>query len=193
MSHRPPTPCSLRPALLVPSYLGREKPQYLIRPPPPCSSLHSLRCFQPLVPSCLGREKPQYLVVAGLVFAPFVEPFIFDFEPPQPGRRRYEGGPRRVRRVRGEVAGPRWKGGTRGVEERVMLFFASVDPHLHPPPPCRILPQWNSSHLHLQMAFEWGLGGLPGEQVVTLVGLLPGSPAATGYAELARSPRRLTR
>ena len=57
---------------------------------PPCS-LHSLRCFQPLVPSCLGREKPQYLVVAGLVFAPFVEPFIFDFEPPQPGRRRCEG------------------------------------------------------------------------------------------------------
>ena len=95
----------------------------------------------------------------------------------------------------------------RGEADRVVLFAASTPSilvsvpfsspplfYLHPPPSlCRILPQWNSSHLHLQMAFEWGLGGLPGEQVVTLVGLLPGSPAATGYAELARSPRRLTR
>ena len=94
----------------------------------------------------------------------------------------------------------------RGEEDRAVLFAASTPSILIsapssspppsftcPPPPCRILPQWNSSHLHLQMAFEWGLGGLPGEQVVTLVGLLPGSPAAKGYSELARSPRRLTR
>ena len=48
----------------------------------------SLKRFEPLVPACLGQSRQQYLIVAGLVFTPFVEPFVYDFDPPQPGRRR---------------------------------------------------------------------------------------------------------
>ncbi|GAX77308.1 hypothetical protein CEUSTIGMA_g4754.t1 [Chlamydomonas eustigma] len=48
----------------------------------------SLRQCLSVVPSSLGLSRPQYMMVAGLVFAPFVEPFLYDYEPPRVGRRR---------------------------------------------------------------------------------------------------------
>ncbi len=61
------------------------------------------------------------------------------------------------------------------------------------PPSCRLLPAWSSSHLHLQVAIEWGIADLPGQQVVCLIGMVSGAKATSGYGELGRSPRRLER